>query len=141
MKYITFVLLLILSLNSYGQANSCHVMFDYKNESIEVALNTWKSWCKSNFLYDTKDLAKVKISGDHGLISLEMALNIAFEGSELGWYPIDDKTIKIKPINRISRYLSISNTFQGTSLKKVFNIWTFNHKLDINYNQEGYSRY
>ena len=77
MKYITFAILLIASLNSYGQATSCHVMFDYNNESIEVALNKWKSWCQSEFVYDAKDLAKVRISGDYGLISLERALNFA----------------------------------------------------------------
>ena len=136
MKYITLALLLIASLNSFGQANSCHVMFDYENESIEEALKKWKAWCKIDFAYDKKDLAELRISGDHGLIQLERALNIALKGSDLGWYEIDDKTIKIKPINKISRYVSISNKFQGTSLEKVFNIWTFNHKLDINYNKE-----
>ena len=116
MKYITFALLLIASLNNYGQVNSCHVMFDYKNESIAVALNKWKSWCKSEFVYNTKDLAKIRISGDHGLIPLKNALNIAFEGSGVGWYWIDDETIRIKPRNKISRYVSISNKFNCLKL-------------------------
>jgi len=139
MKYITFALLLIASLNIFGQTNSCLIMFDYKNEPIELALNTWRSLCKSELVYNAQDLAKVRISGDHGLIPLRKALNIALQGSELGWYPIDDKTIKIKSKDRISRYVTISNKFQGTSLEKVFSIWTFNHNLDINYSKEDIS--
>ena len=66
MKYIAFALLLTVSLACFGQANSCNVMYDYKDVSIEVALERWKAWCKTEFVYDPKDLAKLRISGDHG---------------------------------------------------------------------------
>ena len=136
MRPITFILFLIVSLNSFGQANSCNVMYDYKDVSIELALDRWKAWCKTEFVYDPKDLAKFRISGDHGYITLKKALDTAFEDSSLGWYQMDEESIKIIPKSKMSRYVSISNKFQGTSLNKVFNIWKFNYELDIKYDQE-----
>ena len=136
MKYITTVLLLIATLNGFGQTHSCHVMFNFKNESIEVALNKWEAWCHAEFDYDTKDLSGVKINGMHGLISLKEALNIALDGSGLGWQLINDDKIEIRSKNKLSHYVSIKDKFQGTSLEKVFHKWTLDYELDINYNQE-----
>ncbi len=134
MKHIFLLILFILSgQNIIGQATSCHVMFNYENEPIESAFEKWESWCKLNITYKKTDLNGINITGKHGLISLKKALNLALEGTSLGWHQLNDNTIEVKIKNKISKYVTISNKFNGVSLQQIFNIWEFNHKLKIEY--------
>lgn len=136
MKYFVFILFLLPGQLILGQSSTCHVMSNFDNEPLESAIEKWESWCKLDIIYKQADLETIKISGKHGLISLKNALDLALKNTNLGWSHIDDKSIEIKSKHKISKYVNISNKLEGVSLKQIFNIWSFNYNLNIDYKAE-----
>jgi len=114
----------------------CHVIYKFEDKPLSAAFKQWSSWCKIDIKFDEAEISNYKLSGNHDIISLKSALDIALEDTKLAWKVRDDKTIEI--LNKVDaiEFITITNDYKNIDLEKVINIWKFNYKLDIQYNKE-----
>ncbi|MFT6809023.1 MAG: ferric enterobactin receptor [Saprospiraceae bacterium] len=132
-KILSLCFLIGMTWNLKGQVSYCAVFGEYDNLPLTEVLSKIESWCKIKIIYKEETIRNISVSKNFDGTPFKKAINEILEDTPLGFVIIDDQAIELKEKASLIKYISISNDFKNVALSKVFDIWAFNYKINIDY--------
>ena len=136
MKYtLTIFICLVISMTTMAQLSYCTFVSHFDETPLEEAIIRLEKWCKISIEYNTEDLKGLYVTERIDGISIKKALDLILNGTSLGYEVKNGTLIQLAPKNSLVKYVRITNEFKNKPLDKMFFMWSFNHKLEIDYDE------
>jgi len=136
MKYVlVFITFLIVTTPLHSQVSSCTFVGNFESTPLEEAITNLEKWCRITIEFNAEDLQGKLITNKMEGVRLNDALDQILEGTGLGYEKKNNQLIVIAPKGALVKYIRISNELKNKPLSEIFYMWSFNHKLEITYEE------